>query len=298
MKYTLKKADDDNQIITYGKLQKEVDSFMADYAYTTDLTQRPNFCFVGGTLIHTDKGLVPIKDIKVGDLVLSKDESGEGELVYKPVTRTIKTENVPVCFATFTPESVRKVPFSQRANLDLYADILCTSNHPFWIEGKGWIAAEQMEMNDNVLLQDGSKAWNRGGRYEGKGVELVFKTDKTDVGFVPDFGGSTNQGRFVDLNTGRTIRFGSYTPVYKKLHAVRDLWHNPTAVQWEKGEGPVTTTVYNFEVADTHTYFVGEHGVWVHNTNCGSPKVQQGMAPILPEGGNGKVYWARYINRS
>ena len=27
--------------------------------------------------------------------------------------------------------------------------------------------------------------------------------------------------------------------------------------------------VYNFEVADFHTYFVGENGVWVHNTDCG-----------------------------
>lgn len=273
MKYTLKKADDDNQIITYGKLQKEVDSFMTDYTYTTDLTQRPNFCFVGGTLIHTDKGLVPIKDIKVGDLVLSKDESGEGDLVYKPVTRTIKTENVPVYFATFTPESVRKIPFAQRTNLDLYADILCTANHPFWIEGKGWIAAKHIEMNDNVLLKDDSKAWNRGGD-EGRGIEQVFKTDDVNIGFVLDFGGDSNHGRFVDLNTGRTIRFGSYTPVYKKLHAVRNLWNDPATIEWAEGEGPVKTTVYNLEVADTHTYFVGEHGVWVHNTNCGSPKVQ------------------------
>jgi hypothetical protein len=26
---------------------------------------------------------------------------------------------------------------------------------------------------------------------------------------------------------------------------------------------------YNFEVADWHTYFVGDAGVWVHNANCG-----------------------------
>ena len=38
--------------------------------------------FVAGTLIHTDKGLVPIQELKVGDMVLSKDESGEGDLVY------------------------------------------------------------------------------------------------------------------------------------------------------------------------------------------------------------------------
>lgn len=28
-------------------------------------------------------------------------------------------------------------------------------------------------------------------------------------------------------------------------------------------------TVYNIEVEDWHTYFVGELGVWVHNANCG-----------------------------
>ena len=28
------------------------------------------------------------------------------------------------------------------------------------------------------------------------------------------------------------------------------------------------TKVYNFEVEDFHTYFVGECGVWVHNANC------------------------------
>ena len=26
--------------------------------------------------------------------------------------------------------------------------------------------------------------------------------------------------------------------------------------------------VYNFQVEDFHTYFVGENGVWVHNSNC------------------------------
>lgn len=30
--------------------------------------------FAAGTLVHTDKGLVPIQDIKVGDLVLSMSE--------------------------------------------------------------------------------------------------------------------------------------------------------------------------------------------------------------------------------
>lgn len=31
---------------------------------------------------------------------------------------------------------------------------------------------------------------------------------------------------------------------------------------------PYLTTVYNVEVEEFHTYYVGEEGVWVHNTNC------------------------------
>lgn len=32
-----------------------------------------------------------------------------------------------------------------------------------------------------------------------------------------------------------------------------------------------SSTVYNFEVEDFHTYFVGEVGLWVHNNPCGDP---------------------------
>lgn len=37
-----------------------------------------------------------------------------------------------------------------------------------------------------------------------------------------------------------------------------------------------TETVYNFEVEDFHTYFVGEGGVWAHNTCVG--KFTKGMS--------------------
>ena len=47
--------------------------------------------FVAGALVHTDKGLVPIEQLKVGDKVLSKHESGQGELAYKAITRTFKS---------------------------------------------------------------------------------------------------------------------------------------------------------------------------------------------------------------
>ena len=40
-------------------------------------------------------------------------------------------------------------------------------------------------------------------------------------------------------------------------------------------------TVYNFQVEDYHTYFVGECGVWVHNKNCPSYMNEDGGSPDL-----------------
>jgi hypothetical protein len=49
--------------------------------------------FCAGTLVHTDKGLVPIEQIKVGDMVLSRPEDGDENTPteYKRVTRTFKS---------------------------------------------------------------------------------------------------------------------------------------------------------------------------------------------------------------
>ena len=42
---------------------------------------------------------------------------------------------------------------------------------------------------------------------------------------------------------------------------------------------PFTRNVYNIEVADNHTYFVGLNNIWVHNTDC-DKKTQEALAGI------------------
>ncbi len=52
-------------------------------------------CFVGGTLVHTDRGLVPIEKIRVGDMVLSQTDE-TGEVACKHVLKTSSFEDKEV----------------------------------------------------------------------------------------------------------------------------------------------------------------------------------------------------------
>jgi len=66
--------------------------------------------FVAGTLVHTDQGLVPIEQLKVGDMVLSKDESNTGEQAYKRVVSTFKSA---------TRQPIMAVPFMSKSLNDI-----------------------------------------------------------------------------------------------------------------------------------------------------------------------------------
>ena len=126
-----------------------------------------NTGFVAGTLVHTDKGLVPIQDIKVGDLVLSKPvlskpEQGSGDIEYKPV---ISTFTSPKKERIFKVEYFNETVAKQGEKGRNY--ILCTSNHPFWVtrqpegtEGE-WLSAERLPAGyltsahgDTIALDD------------------------------------------------------------------------------------------------------------------------------------------------
>lgn len=63
------------------------------------MAKKDDFCgFVAGTPVWTERGLVPIEQIKVGDKVLSKCDS-TGEVAYKPVVRTFVTEDQEIVHA-------------------------------------------------------------------------------------------------------------------------------------------------------------------------------------------------------
>jgi len=84
-------------------------------------------CLAGSTPICTDRGLVAIESIKVGDRVLSKNIE-TGEVRYKPVLHTTVRQPVPV--ATFVVDGT---------------SITASEGHHFWSSGTGWTKTRDLK---------------------------------------------------------------------------------------------------------------------------------------------------------
>ena len=164
-------------------------------------------CFTAGTKIQTDEGEKNIEDIEVGDMVLSKDEE-TGEQAYKEVTALHRNEK----------DTTYKLSVGSQI-------IETTDNHPFWVNGKGWVLAVDLMVGDELVQSNGNR----------------LKIDN------------------------------------------KEIVHHDEKVK-----------VYNFTVADFHTYFVSDLGIWVHNIGACDKLPSQGKvsvvdgAPFVDAGKQGK----------
>jgi len=102
-----------------------------------DLWMLTSTCFDGDTLIATNEGQKRIDEIEVGDYVWAYNvETGELEL--KEVLTVYVKENDEILHLKTTE-----------------GDIDTTTNHPFYVVGKGWVAAGDLEVEDEILTIDG-----------------------------------------------------------------------------------------------------------------------------------------------
>ena len=135
-------------------------------------------CFVVGTKVLTSLGLKTIEKIRPGDKVLAADpETGRQE--EKEVVRTFVKETDTLVHLRIGGE-----------------EIVTTENHPFYVDGEGWVTAGELTEEDYVLDSEGRRL-----QVEEKYVENLEESVK----------------------------------------------------------------VYNFEVEEYHTYYVGQTGILVHN---------------------------------
>jgi len=151
-----------------------------------------------------------------------------------------------------------------------HASLTTTYDHPFWAEGEGWTAASRLQGDylgpSKLRLVDGAIVDLQGPTY-------IYATDRPTVGWIAS-NGQEEVGWLFDYSTGEDLP-------------------GPVGYDWEKWNvasddlQPVfRTTVFNIEVEDFHTYYVGEQGVWVHNANCDGITLFIGgvPGPLLPKG--------------
>jgi hypothetical protein len=99
-------------------------------------------CFEAGTQVWTQRGLLPIEQVEQGDLVYAQDEA-TGELSLREVVRTFVRRAAPIVAVTITTAAGA----DQTLNT--------TEEHPFYVDSRGWTAAQTLQPGDEVALADG-----------------------------------------------------------------------------------------------------------------------------------------------
>lgn len=98
---------------------------------------------MAGTFIETARGLIPIEQIGFGDLIWSREEFGN-HYAYKPVTATKATDN---------QQLVEVIVENEQGQQETY---LTTTEHPFYVEGIGWLKASLLVLGMKLLDRNGS----------------------------------------------------------------------------------------------------------------------------------------------
>ena len=130
----------------------------------------------------------------------------------------------------------------------VYDQVAVTGEHPFWVKGRGWTEAGKIEYDDVLELQGGRKA-------SVVAQEYIQQTPEPNVGWLESAWGFTS-----DEQAGYRVRFGERSIAIEKQKTYN--WEIFDKYERES-DRRLRTRVYNLEVEDGHTYYVGEEGAWV-----------------------------------
>ena len=141
---------------------------------------KTNGCFVPGTLVHTETGFKNIEDVKVGEKLYTYNEVTD-KVELKPVEKL----------------NIREVDVLLTLTLSNQT-IITTVEHPFYIVGKGWVDAEDLNPGD---LLSTSKLNGGLGTALDPSVEVVKVEKSLKTTTVYNFNVKDNPNYFVaDLN--------------------------------------------------------------------------------------------------
>lgn len=114
--------------------------------------------------------------------------------------------------------------------------IFTTDAHPYWVEGKGWVEACRLRVGDTLLTDDGTRL-------------AVLSNDRADSqSFYAGYDVTKDHGEMASMEQQGLFRLAAFQP------------SEPS-----QANHGIEGVVYNLEVEDTHTFFVGKQKVLVHN---------------------------------
>lgn len=158
-------------------------------------------CFVAGTMVETNKGLIPIESLrrhcKTDTLILSYNhETGEQE--YKPVTDWVEKE----------ADKIIEIRTARGR------EIRCTPDHPIYVPSRGYVRADEVSENDGLYISD---------------RDTVFALPETNY---PSTARDTEEAKEkLDRYVLQPEMFTG-APCGKERKAVRDLRHKNAEVRW------------------------------------------------------------------
>ncbi|MFW2178074.1 MULTISPECIES: hypothetical protein [unclassified Moraxella] len=248
-----------------------------------------NAGFVAGTLVHTDRGLVPIQNLQVGDLVWSKSLKENTESL-KAIQNVSTIQNAEIWKVEYLPSVGSEDEYLLFVGSDTY----------IWVNGDaegyegtkiGWTKADdEMQTSSSVNLI-------------GVNIGVIshttptFNTHLKNVAFTVDTWDSTPE-LLIDFNANNQsyFMFDLFDQVYfaqnfptmaqgtiyvdgddieesgyiynndfkfDKYPLVAKFIQNFIDGKSQQRQGFFTTTTYQLEIADNHNYFVGNLGVLV-----------------------------------
>jgi hypothetical protein len=139
-----------NELFVFSDLERTRAQF-ADYSRKVDEAHdyevleeiedkaRYHLCFVADTMVTTDRGGVPIQDVRPGMLVLTR-------VGYRRVADAAMTgRDRPLLRVTFSDGSA----------------LTGTPDHPLWVQGKGWIPLDALRYDDCIIRVEDARCERR-----------------------------------------------------------------------------------------------------------------------------------------
>ena len=196
--------------------------------------------FASGTLVHTEQGLMPIERVQVGMRVVSQAAPG-GARGSQPVLSISRQTQQPVWV-------VRVLVVGE----EFLTTVLAAPPQCFWVQGLTpiWQAAQRLLPEWSVQVADGELA-------PVALAGLLRQTQHAGIGFVLDDRVMVGNPFAILDARGEHI-----APLQGTLAVQIIQEHMDSRLQLGAA---LLTTVFGLEVAHSHSYFVGDTGVWVQD---------------------------------